>query len=224
MLSSARVARRVQRAACVALLLASACVPAVPRASSTVPVPAASSQWLIEPGDVVRLHNWGAPEQSGDLLVNDRGVVLIPTVGRLVVGGTVPDSLEQRVIRAFAGRFDPSRVEAMLLRPIAVTGGVKTASVLLADPTSSVQTLIARAGGSVRAGGDYRVYLLRPGLPAREVSTADRISDLGVRSSDQLYLQDPPFVVRNEVSIRSIFEALQLTIGALTVYYLIRRG
>ena len=134
------------------------------------------------------------------------------------------DSLEQRVIRAFAGRFDPSRVEAMLLRPIAVTGGVKTASVLLADPTSSVQTLIARAGGSVRAGGDYRVYLLRPGLPAREVSTADRISDLGVRSSDQLYLQDPPFVVRNEVSIRSIFEALQLTIGALTVYYLIRRG
>jgi hypothetical protein len=110
-----------------------------------------------------------------------------------------------------------------MLRPIAVVGGVKNSGVQLADPSTSVLSLMVRAGGPVRTGGDVRVFVLRPGETTREVSTADLVADLGLRSTDQLYVQDPSFLLRNEGALRSVFGGLQLVAGALTVMYLVRR-
>jgi protein involved in polysaccharide export with SLBB domain len=177
----------------------------------------------VEPGDIIRLKNWSAPEQSGDLPVNERGVVLVPTVGTLTVQGLTSDSLERTIVRAFSGRIDASRVDVQLFRPITVAGGVKNPSVQLVDGSTSVLSLVAKAGGAIRPGGDSRVFIVRASAPTREVSVADRIGDLGVRSSDQLYVQDPPFVVRNEMAIRSAYELVQFTLGLLTIYYLIRQ-
>jgi protein involved in polysaccharide export with SLBB domain len=202
---------------------AAACTPAVPRAATVAPTPRGANPWLVESGDVVRLKNWSAPDQSGDLAVNERGIVLVPTVGALTVQGLTTDSLQQRIVRAFAGRIDPSRVDVQLFRPITVTGGVKSPSVQLVDASTSVLSLIAKAGGAIRPGGDSRVFIVRPAEPTREVSLADRVGDLGIRSSDQLYVQDPPFVVRNEPAIRAAYELVQFGLGLLTIYYLIRR-
>ena len=206
-----------------AALLLAGCASSTPRPSPVAPTRFRTSQWIIEPADIVRLKNWGAPDQSGDLLVNDHGVVLIPAVGRILVAGLIPDSLERRIIGAFAGRIDPSRVEVTMLRPIAVVGGVKNSGVQLADPSTSVLSLMARAGGPIRTGGDVRVFVLRPGERTREVSTADLVADLGLRSTDQLYVQDPGFAVRNEAALRTVLGGLQLVAGALTVMYLARR-
>jgi len=206
------------------LLLASvvACTPAVPRGAGIAPAPRGTYAWAVEPGDIVRLKNWSAPEQSGDLTVNERGVVLVPTVGPLTVQGLASDSLERLIVRAFSGRIDASRVDVQLFRPITVAGGVKNPSVQLVDGSTSVLSLVAKAGGAIRVGGDSRVFIVRPSAPTREVSVADRVGDLGVRSSDQLYVQDPPFVVRNEMAIRSAYELVQFALGLLTIYYLIR--
>ena len=200
-----------------------ACAPAVPRGARIAPTPRGTYSWTVEAGDIVRLKNWNAPEQSGDLTVTERGVVLVPTVGSLTVQGLTTDSLQQTIVRAFAGRIDPSRVDVQLFRPITVTGGVKNPSVQLVDGSTSVLSLIARSGGTIRPGGDSRVFVVRTGEPTREVSVADRVADLGVRSTDQLYVQDPPFVVRNELAIRSAYELVQFGLGLLTIYYLIRR-
>jgi protein involved in polysaccharide export with SLBB domain len=216
--------RHRSRLALALLAALTACVPAVPRPAPVAPTRSPSSQWLIEPGDIVRVRNWGAPEQSGDLLVNDVGNVLIPSVGRVPIAGLQPDSLQRRIERAYLGRIDSTRVDVMLLRPIAVVGGVRAPGVQLADPSSSVLSLVARSGGPTRVGGDMRVYVLRAGESTREVSTADLVADVGVRSTDQLYVQDPPFIVRNEVLIRTLVEGLQLVGSIFTVYYLIRRG
>jgi protein involved in polysaccharide export with SLBB domain len=198
-----------------------ACTPSVPR-PGIAPTPRGSESWTVEAGDIVRLKNWSAPEQSGDLPVTERGVVLVPTVGSLTVQGFTSDSLERVIVRAFAGRIDASRVDVQLFRPITVAGGVKNPSVQLVDGSTSVLSLVAKAGGAIRPGGDSRVFIVRASAPTREVSVADRIGDLGVRSSDQLYVQDPPFVVRNEMAIRSAYELVQFALGLLTIYYLIR--
>lgn len=207
----------------VLLAVVTACASGVPRGAGVAPTPRGTHAWTVEPGDVVRLKNWNAPEQSGDLTVNERGDVLVPTVGTLAVQGLTTDSLQQRIVRAFAGRIDPSRVDVQLFRPITVTGGVKNPSVQVVDGATSVLSLVARAGGTIRPGGDSRVYVVRTGETTREVSVADRVADAGVRSSDQLYVQDPPFVVRNELAIRSAYELVQFGLGLLTIYYLIRR-
>ncbi|HET9796795.1 MAG TPA: polysaccharide biosynthesis/export family protein [Gemmatimonadaceae bacterium] len=221
--SRSRTARAVRAGAFLTFAGAVACTPAVPRSAGIAPVPRGAYTWLVEPGDVIRLKNWSAPEQSGDLLVNERGIVLVPTVGHLAVQGLTPDSLEQRIVRAFAGRIDPSRVDVQLIRPITVTGGVKNPSVQLVDGSASVLSIIAKSGGTIRPGGDSRVFVVRTNEPTREVSVADHVSDLGIRASDQLYVQDPPFVVRNELAIRSAYELVQFGLGLLTIYYLIRR-
>ena len=199
-----------------------ACTPSVPR-PGIAPTPRGSESWTVEAGDIVRLKNWSAPEQSGDLPVNERGVVLVPTVGSLTVQGFTSDSLERVIVRAFAGRIDASRVDVQLFRPITVAGGVKNPSVQLVDGSTSVLSLVAKAGGAIRPGGDSRVFIVRASAPTREVSVADRIGDLGVRSSDQLYVQDPPFVVRNEMAIRSAYELVQFALGLLTIYFLIKQ-
>jgi protein involved in polysaccharide export with SLBB domain len=201
-----------------------ACAPATPSGGTMAPTPRGTYTWTVEPGDIIRLKNWGAPEQSGDLLVNERGVVLVPTVGHLPVQGMTPDSLERHIVHAFSGRVDPSRVEVQVLRPIAVTGGVKQPSVQLADASSSVLSLVTKAGGAVRIGGDSRVFLVRTGAPTREVSVADRIADLDLRSSDQLYVQDPPFAIRNDASIRAAYSIVQFAATLVTMFYLIRQN
>ena len=201
-----------------------ACTPGIPRAAQIAPTPRGEFSWTVEAGDIVRLKNWSAPDQSGDLPVNERGLVLVPTVGALEVQGLTTDSLQQRIISAFSGRIDPSRVDVQLFRPITVTGGVKSPSVQLVDGSTSVLSLIAKAGGAIRPGGDNRVFIVRSGAPTREISVADRVGDLGIRSSDQLYVQDPPFVVRNELAIRAAYELVQFGLGLFTIYYLIRRN
>ena len=203
--------------------LAAGCVPAVPIAPTVQPTARGASQWLVEPGDVIRLRVWLAPDQSGDLPVNERGQVLVPTVGRLTVAGLTPLVVENQIIRAYASRLDSSKVEVIFLRPVSVVGGVKGPGIQLADPSATVLSLISRAGGPLRPGGDLHAYLLRIGEPTHEISTADRVSDIGIRSSDQLYVQDPPFVVRNEVAVRSAFELLQFVSTALTLVLLVRR-
>ena len=211
---------------CPALLLTlatGACVPSIPLPPVVQPVATGDRKWLVEPGDVIRLRTWLTTDQSGDLPVNERGEVLIPTVGRLNVLGLTPAAVEAAVVRAYNNRIDSTRVDVTFLRPVSVLGGVKTPGVQLADPSVSVLSLISRAGGPTRAGGDMHVYLLRVGEPTHEISIADRVSDLGIRSTDQLYAKDPTFVVRNEAAVRSAYEVLQILATTLTLVVLIRR-
>jgi protein involved in polysaccharide export with SLBB domain len=214
----------VRLSALFLFLGAAACTPAVPRAPSIAPTPRGSSTWSVEPGDVIRLKNWGAPEQSGDLLVHERGTVLVPTVGNVAVQGLSPDSLEQRMVRAFSGRVDASRVDVQLQRAITVTGGVKAPSVQLVDGSTSVLSVMARSGGAIRPGGDNRVFVVRTGEASREVSVADHMADIGVRASDQLYVQDPPFAVRNALALRAMYEIVQVTATLVTIFVLIRQN
>lgn len=199
------------------------CVPAIPVAPTVQPVPRGTNQWRVESGDVIRLHTWLAAEQSGDLLVNERGQVLVPNVGRLSVAGLTPEAVESQIVRAYAARLDSSRVEVTFLRPISVVGGVKAASVQLTDPSTTVMSLVARSGGPVAVGGNLRVFLLRTGEPSHEVSTADRVSDLGLRASDQLYIQDPPFIVRNAVAVQTVIQAFGLLSSAASLIFLVTR-
>ncbi len=204
-------------------LLAAGCIPAVPVAPTVQPTARNANLWLVEPGDVIRLRIWLSADQSGDLAVNERGQVLAPTVGRLDVAGLTPSVVESRIVRAYSTRLDSTKVEVTFLRPVSVVGGVKVPGIQLADPAATVLSLISRAGGPLRPGGDLHAYLLRIGEPTHEISTADRVSDIGIRSSDQLYVQDPPFVVRNEIAVRSVFELLQLISTALTIVLLVRK-
>ncbi|MEO6525231.1 MAG: polysaccharide biosynthesis/export family protein [Gemmatimonadaceae bacterium] len=220
-----RVAGTPARLGALLLLVGvAACTPAVPRGASIAPTPRGSSTWAVEPGDVIRLKNWGAPEQSGDLIVNERGTVLVPTVGHLGVQGLSPDSLEKRIVLAFNGRVDASRVDVQLYRPITVTGGVKAPSVQLVDGPTSVLSIIAKSGGAIRPGGDSRVFIVRTGEATREISVADRVADLGVRASDQLYVQDPPFAVRNEMALRGAYQVVQFAATLVTIFVLIRQN
>ena len=195
----------------------SACVPAIPLPPTVQPTPRAANEWLVEPGDVVRLRVWLSLDQSGDIPVNDRGQILVPTVGRLNVGGSTPPMVENTIIRAYAARLDSSKVEVMVLRPVSVLGGVKSPGIQLADPSATVLSLITRAGGPLRSGGDLRAYLLRIGEPTREISLADHVADIGIHAADQLYVQDPPFAIRNESVIRSTLELLQVVITLVIV-------
>lgn len=222
-----RATSRRLRWAIAALALTGACASSFktppPVAPSVRPVGSGISDWVAEAGDIVRLRAWLTTDQSGDLPVNERGEVLVPTVGRLKVTGLTPAAVEAAIIRAYANRLDSTRIDVSFLRPISIMGGVKNPGVQLADPSSTVLSLVSRAGGPLRPQGDLKVYLLRVDEPTREVSVADRAAELGVRTSDQLYVEDPPFVVRHEAAIRTTLDLLAALASTLTIVLLIRR-
>lgn len=221
-----RVSSRRLRLAIAALALTGGCFSfktPPPVAPTVRPVGSGISDWVAEAGDIVRLRAWLTTDQSGDLPVNERGEVMVPTVGRLKVTGMTPAAVEAAIVRAYASRLDSTRIEVVFLRPISVMGGVKNPGVQLADPSSTVLSLVSRAGGPLRPQGDLKVYLLRVDEPTREVSVADRAAELGVRTSDQIYVEDPPFVVRNEAAIRTALDLLSALASTLTIVLLIRR-
>ncbi len=210
------------------LVFTAACVPAIPRSPTIMPVAHSVNAWRVEPGDVIKIRNFSyidvqaTNEHTNELLVNERGLLNIPLVGRIQVQGMTPDAVVSTIIRAYAERVDSARIDVLFLRPISVVGGVKSAGVQLADPSATVLSLVARVGGATRPGGDVHVYLLRAGEPTREVSLSDRVSNLNVRAEDQLYVEDPPFVARNEAVIRASFELLSFLTGLVALYLAVR--
>ncbi|HEY0305297.1 MAG TPA: polysaccharide biosynthesis/export family protein, partial [Longimicrobiales bacterium] len=65
------------------------------------PAPALTSS-SARPGDVVRLRVWREPDLTGDFVVEETGLVVLPRLGPVDATAETAESLRKRVSAAFA--------------------------------------------------------------------------------------------------------------------------
>lgn len=113
--------------------------------------PAETGDYLLGPGDRVRIITFGDQQLTGEFRVSDSGFIAVPLLGNVRAGGLTPRQLERQVAMALsqAKLFkNPSvSVEVVAYRPIFVLGEVSRPGQYPYQPGMTVVTAAAVAGG-----------------------------------------------------------------------------
>lgn len=169
----------------------------------------------LQPGDMVRLRIWREPDLSGDYPVNEAGDVVLPKIGRLTVREISGDSLQHMLVASYS-RFlrDPS-IDVILLRRVSVQGEVRNPGVFQVDPTMTVSSVLALAGGPSSDGNTSRIELRRDGERIDMKVTPDtKLLESPLRSGDQIWVPKRSWWSRNTAVIASALTAVGIVVGA----------
>ena len=152
----------------------------------------------LRPGDIVRLKIWREPELSGEFPVDENGIVVLPKLGPVQVGGEAPDQLRTRLAGAYERFLQHTSIEVTLLRRVQVLGAVRNPGLYPVDATMTVSDALALAGGTTPQGRPDRVELIRGGRRLdMQLTESTRIAATAIRSGDQLYVPERGWLSRN---------------------------
>lgn len=129
-------------------------------------------------GDVVKITVYDQPDLSTNSKVNAAGVIVMPLVGAVKVGGLTATQAEQRIAQMLQeGGFvkNPQVVLAITeirSQQVAVLGFVKNSAKIPFEGSMSIIDVIAQAGGLTNEAGD-NVQILREEGTKRKVIRVD---------------------------------------------------
>ncbi len=208
------------RALLAVAVLLGACRPSSP--PPVAPLPQGMLQpWTAQPGDIVRIAVWREPELSGDLMVQNDSTAIVPSLGRMKLGGLTADSVNALLIARFRDRIVNTPVDVRLVRPVPIFGSVRAPGVYPVDPTSTAIQVIARAGGTVGAEGLPRVQLLRFDGTRLDLSVEQSLGAFNLRSGDAIFVQDQSFWIRNQRQINTVAAVTTIVASIISIVVLL---
>lgn len=182
------------------------------------PLPAIPGDYIVRPGDELRLAIWGTVDADLRLTVERDGTVTVPRVGSIRVAGLRSAELEDAISRRVAHTFKNFQLSATLgqVRAIRVfVGGyvLRPGSVTVSGLSSILHTIM-RAGGPSSSGSFRDIHLRRGG---KEVAVFDLYDLLlkGSRDTDALVQPDdvifvgpvgPQVAILGSVNQQAIYE------------------
>lgn len=181
--------RLVRQAVPAAFLVLSACASRTPVALAPLP----DRPWTVLTGDEVRVRVYREPELNGQWVVNSRGDVVLPGLGRLAVAGLTVDSLTQLISSGYARRIIDAVVDVGIVRNLPVLGEVRSPGVYQVEPTMTVQLLVAKAGGLRTTSLRSPTILLQKGRDGTQyaLSVDQRLDRVPVDEGDAILVVDP---------------------------------
>lgn len=195
----------------IVLLLAVAPTLRAQSAAPRVPVAAwaADSAAAIRPGDVIRLSVWREPEFSGDFVVDETGVAVLPKIGPTRVGAASPAAVRARLVAAYGRIVNHDVIGVTVLRRIQVLGAVRNPGLYPADPTMTLSDVIAQAGGITSTGNAGHLQLVRDGKRVSgDIAAHALIGNLPVRSGDQIYVPERSWISRSPAVVAASLSAI----------------
>lgn len=163
-----------------------------------VAITSASADAKIVPGDVIRLNIWREPDLSGEFLVQEDGLAVLPRLGPVPVIDDTPASLKDRIVAEYGKTLNNPSIEVIVLRRILITGEVGREGVYPVDPTMSLVEVLALAGGPGPTAKKNRVDLIR-GDREIELDLDDPLAvrNVSLQSGDQLDVPRANAWIRN---------------------------
>jgi polysaccharide export outer membrane protein len=159
----------------------------------------------LGPGDGIRLRIYREPDLSGEYLVDDRGVVVLPKLGEWKVNGVPADSVRAAVKSAYQKFLATESIEITPLRRVAVTGAVLKPGLYPVDPSMSVADALILAGGVAPTGKERVVELRVAGArTGAEIPAETRVWDTGAGGTSQLFVPQKPWAQRNGTLLASL--------------------
>ncbi len=168
------------------------------QAQQPVPVAPDSTYGVLRPGDVVQLEIWREKDLTGRFDVDEHGDAVLPKLGRVQVAGVEPEALKAQIVREYERYLRNPSITVTFLRRVTILGSVTKPGVYPVDPTMTVADALALAGGASPEGQHNRLQLYRGGtLVDTRLTLGTRIADSPIRSGDQLFVPERPWMSRN---------------------------
>jgi len=172
--------------------------------------------YVLQPGDRVRVSLYGGVQQDGELIIDSAGNVVIPTVGPAQLAGIRAGNVQAAITNAVRRTYNESvqvYAAALAAAPLQVfvTGPVERPGGYAAAPADSIVTLLQRAGGIDPNRGSYRnIRVVRNG---RVIATADlyeflragTLPEVRFQNGDAVVVDDQGPVVSVEGTVRAPF-------------------
>ncbi len=174
-------------------------------------------QYRVQPGDVLQYKVWPKTEASGDFPVEMSGMVYLPSVGAVPVGGKTLDevraTLRDLYAKAVLGAIDPV-VTVTAMFPFSVTGGVLSGGLYDGKAGMTVFDAISRAGGYINKTRPSHVDVIHADGTTTRLDGADmQLTSVVLQSQDRVTVpsSSPVFTKQN------LALAAQLLIGLVTM-------
>jgi protein involved in polysaccharide export with SLBB domain len=149
----------------------------------------AISEAMLRPGDVIRVAVWREIDLSGDFPVDEAGRVVLPMLGETVVTGIPIPQLRDSLLAEYRRQLRNPSILITPLRRVMVLGEVNIPGLKELDPTMSLASAIALAGGPNGQGRLSRIHVVREGEVLRErVDPAMALHAIDIRSGDQIFV------------------------------------
>ncbi len=169
---------------------------------------------ILGPGDGLRLRIYREPDLSGEYVVDERGIVVLPKIGEWRVTGIPADSVRGAIRAALRQFLATESIEITPFRRVAVTGAVLRPGLYPVDPSMSVADALILAGGVAPIGKERVVELRVAGAQAgTEISAETRVWDTGAGGTRQLHVPQKPWVQRNGTLLVSLALSTVTAIG-----------
>ncbi len=167
----------------------------------------AAQEYLLTPGDIIRITVFKSPELSLDARVSETGAISYPLVGSVQIGGLTLPAAERRIGQMLKdGGFVLNPQMSILLTTalgnlVSVIGEVNTAGrYSLETAGGHLSGMLAAAGGISQTGGDFVVVTgTRNGKPYhREIdivkmsSSGNPEDDVELHGGDTLFVNRAP--------------------------------
>jgi protein involved in polysaccharide export with SLBB domain len=191
-------------------------------ASVRIPVvDVGSSPASLQPGDAVQVVIWREPDLSGKYEVEENGTVVFPLLGREVVEGIAPDSLQKSLAAQYGKYVISPSIKVTLLRRVAILGQVRQPGLYPVDATMSLSDALALAGGVAPDGNENDIRLIRNGQVVRQsLSQATVLGASPIRSGDQIVVGKRSWFSRNLPIVTSLIGAA----ASISVAFIIAHG
>ena len=148
---------------------------------------------------VTRRRIWLEPDLSGEFVVDEEGVVTLPMLGRVRAVDLTIAQLRALLIERYTKELRNPSITVTPVRRVYVLGEVNRPGMYGLDPTASLASAVALAGGANREGDLRKLTLIRG--DATILSGVDPMADLlsiGTRSGDQIFVERRSWLERNQ--------------------------
>ena len=146
----------------------------------------------LRPGDLLRVTVFREKEISGDFLIDARGLVQIPGIGVLQVGGLEPQQAQERIVAALMTRgYEKPDVAVQAQIRVSVLGEVRQPALYPTEPGTSLLQLLTLAGGPTERANLRAARVVREG----RVFVVDLESGLAGGAAGRVVLYSGDYVV-----------------------------
>jgi protein involved in polysaccharide export with SLBB domain len=175
-------------------------------------------EYVIGPGDSLRIDMWGTINTHSELNVDRNGEITVPKVGAIKVRGLTYGQAKEAIDRAISRYFKGYELNVTLGRlrtiQVFVVGEVESPGTYTISSLGTVVNALSQAGGPSRNGSLRSVRVLRGGRAVQDIDlydmflAGDRSKDTRLENGDTIFVNviGPVVAVAGEVRRPAIYE------------------
>lgn len=207
--------------ACAIVLTARAKL--VAQSASPAPPPPSHAEFVIRPGDALKISVWPDEKLGGQFSVEESGYVYLPVLGRVQATGVSLEALRARLREGYGQLIKSPVVTVTPVFRVGVTGAVNRPGLYTVEPTTNVFDVLLLAGGFTGNAAENDVRILRNGevlkLEAgKSIDTGDALQALVLQSGDNIVVP-----ARKSIPWKTLLEIAHTGLLTASIIYRLAR-